>query len=254
MSLTTSAAQEESTFASSQNKSVFSPLVHFLFLSLIVWQFTFSVSDAAIKTIVVILKKFISLLSEVLQCADLKNAVDSVPNAYKSLLKFVGLECSNITLYVVCPSCGCVYNFEQCIETRAGHTVALKCKYVAFPSHSRRDQREPCNSPLLKEIKIGSRNKSVFVPIKAYPYQSLKAAITDLVLNPEFLTLCDHWRNERQVPDGVLADVYDGSVWKDFNSDKYSNFLRTPGNLLLSMNTDWFQPYSKTIYSVGVIY
>jgi len=48
--------------------------------------------------------------------------------------------------------------------------------------------------------------------------------------------------------------VCDGSVWKDFSSDKYINFLRTPGNLLLSMNTDWFQPYSKTIYSVGVIY
>jgi len=53
------------------------------------------------------------------------------------------------------------------------------------------------------------------------------------------------------VPDGILANVY---VWKDFSSDKYMNFLRTPGNLLLSMNTDWFQPYSKTIYSVGVIY
>ena len=146
-----------------------------------------------------------------------------------------------------------MYNFEQCIETRAGSTVALKCKYVAFPNHSHRDQREPCNSPLLKEVKVGSRRKSVFVPIKAYPYQGLKAGITDLVSNPKFLTLCEHWRSERQVPDGVLADVYDGSVWKDFNSDKYRNFLKAPGNLL-SINTDWFQPFSKTVYSVGVIY
>jgi len=190
-----------------------------------------------------ILKKFISVLSEILQCAELKNAVDSVPNVCKSLLKYVGLECSNITLYVVCPTCGCVYNLEQCIETRAGHTVALKCRYVAFPNHSQCDLREPCNSPLLKEIKIGSRSKRVFAPIKAYPYQSLKAAITDLVLNPDFLILCDHWRNDREVPDGVLADVYDGSAWKDFSSDKYMNFLRTPGNLLLSMNTDWFKDH-----------
>jgi len=31
---------------------------------------------------------------------------------------------------------------------------------------------------------------------------------------------------------------YDGSVWKDFNSDKYKNYLKRPGNLL-SINTDW---------------
>lgn len=97
--------------------------------------------------------------------------------------------------------------------------------------------------------------KNIFVPIKAYPYQGLRAGIAGLVSNPEFLTLCDHWRNGRQeVPDGVLADIYDGSVWKDFNSNKYNNYLKTPGNLLLGCNVDWFQPFVRTVYSVGVLY
>jgi len=36
--------------------------------------------------------------------------------------------------------------------------------------------------------------------------------------------------------------------------DKYFDFLKYPGNLLLSLNTDWFQPFSRTKYSVGVLY
>ena len=56
------------------------------------------------------------------------------------------------------------------------------------------------------------------------------------------------------MPNNILADVYDGSVWKDFNSSKYRNYLMTPGNLLLALNTDWFQPFEKTKYSVGVLY
>ena len=62
------------------------------------------------------------------------------------------------------------------------------------------------------------------MPIKTYPYQSLKEGISVLVSNPEFLILCDHWGNSREVLNGILADVYDGTVWQDFNSDKYNNF------------------------------
>jgi len=56
-----------------------------------------------------------------------------------------------------------------------------------------------------------------------------------------------------EIIDNILGDVYDGAVWKDFNSSKYENFLMTPGNLLLALNTDWFQPFEKTRYSVGVL-
>jgi len=205
MAFITSVTQGNSTDKPSENtRSPYSPLLKLLFFSVILWQLSYSISDAAVKVIIATLKKFLSILSRIMNCGELKNAVDSVPNAYKALLKYVGLECPNTTLYVVCPSCGCVYNFGQCTETRAGKNKALNCKFVAFPNHSHQDQREPCNSPLLKEVKVGSQKKSVFVPIKAYPYQGLKAGITDLVSNPEFLSLCDHWRNGRQeVPEGV---------------------------------------------------
>ena len=51
----------------------------------------------------------------------------------------------------------------------------------------------------------------------------------------------------RRVPPGLLYDVCDGQVWKDFVQRK---FLRNSNNLVLSLNIDWFQPFTHTPYSV----
>ena len=36
--------------------------------------------------------------------------------------------------------------------------------------------------------------------------------------------------------ENILADVYDARVWKEFTTDKYKNYFKNPGNLLLSLN------------------
>ena len=46
-----------------------------------------------------------------------------------------------------------------------------------------------------------------------------------------------------------MSDVYDGNFWRDWQS-----FVAIPGNLLLMLYVDWFQPYKHMPYSVGVIY
>ena len=207
------------------------------------------------KTVVMIIKKFIILLSVRMNCSELKDAGNSAPKSYNGILKFAGLGSNDTISYVVCPSCNSIYDYDQCFELRCGRKVPLKCKYVAFPNHSHRDERQPCGASLLKEVKLQSTGKVKFVPIKTYPYQRLKDAIAALVSGENFLNTCEHWRKRtEELPEDVLADIYDGVVWKDFNSEKYSNFLKRPGNLLLSLNVDWFQPFRRTKYSVGVIY
>lgn len=49
----------------------------------------------------------------------------------------------------------------------------------------------------------------------------------------------------------MLQDIYDGRVWKYVNG---SLFLAAPFTYGLALNIDWFQPYSHTVASVGVIY
>ena len=63
---------------------------------------------------------------------------------------------------------------------------------------------QPCNVTLLKEIKLKDR----VAPIKSFPYQSLKTAISNLVCNQEFTKLCDHWRTRGiVVPDNITLDI-----------------------------------------------
>ena len=54
----------------------------------------------------------------------------------------------------------------------------------------------------------------------------------------------------RQVPSGIMSDVYDGRVWKSINGE---DFLADRYTLGLLINVDWFQPYKHISYSVGAI-
>ena len=63
----------------------------------------------------------------------------------------------------------------------------------------------------------------------------------------------EKWRT-RSVPDGYLCDVYDGLIWRKFNSAEGANFLSSPSCWLLTLNVDWFEPFECGVYSVGAIY
>ena len=178
----------------------------------------------------------------------------SMPSTYNSLTKSVGIDLDkSITEYVVCTKCSCIYDLESCSEIQFGKKHSKNCKFIAFPDHPHRSQRAPCGSLLLKEVSCHSGLQ--LMPRKTYPYQSLKDALTILVSRPGFLDACEHWRERaKKIPANTLADIYDGKVWCDFNSEKYNNFLHHPGNLVLSLNFDFFQPFSRTQYSIGALY
>ena len=59
-----------------------------------------------------------------------------------------------------------------------------------------------------------------------------------------FSEQCEQWR-KLSSSDTVYNDVYDGQVWKDFQSWEDVPFLCAPFNLPLHMNVDWFQLYER---------
>ena len=90
-----------------------------------------------------------------------------------------------------------------------------------------------------------------FVPFITCPYLPLISSFRRLAKRPGFLSSCERWRQRMlTVPLGYMGDIYDGKVWKSFESD----FLSTPYSFLLTLNVDWFQPHKHLQYSVGVIY
>ena len=56
--------------------------------------------------------------------------------------------------------------------------------------------------------------------------------------------MCETWR-EHQVDESIVADVYDGSIWRDFLKFKGNDFLNAPRNHAFTTNVDWFQPFKR---------
>ena len=52
---------------------------------------------------------------------------------------------------------------------------------------------------------------------------------------------------------GYQCDIYDGHIWKIYNSAEGLHFLCCPHRWLLTLNVDWFQPFELGIHSVGAI-
>ena len=211
--------------------------------------------DVALNALVVFLWHFLHVLSRILKNEYLKHLTTFLPMTYHGLLRSIKLDSKGrFTSYVVCPRCSSIYDYESCYEVNNGKAISKSCDFVAFPDHPHHSQRECCGVMLLKKVRTKHMGIDL-VPRKTCPYQSLCDAITFMVSKPDFLNLCEHWRvRASQVPEDMYADVYDGKVWKEFQSEQYNHYLNFPGNLLLSLNVDWFQPFSHTQYSVGVIY
>ena len=74
-----------------------------------------------------------------------------------------------------------------------------------------------------------------------------------MLTRPGFLGNCESWRKRKSKADS-MADVFDGKVWKEFLDSDGNAFFSTAGNLGVMLNVDWFQPYTHTNHSCGVMY
>ena len=92
-----------------------------------------------------------------------------------------------------------------------------------------------------------------FLPDKVFCYRSLESALQQILMQPLMAQHCDHWCTRIQSND-MLKDIYDGRVWGKFQHLNGFPFLAAPYTYGLALNIDWFQPFSHTVYSVGVMY
>ena len=106
-----------------------------------------------------------------------------------------------------------------------------------MPNHPQLSQRKPCGAYLMHTVQNTTFKK--VKPVKLYPYQSLKVAITNLVNGDGFLELCEHWRHRYDntpAAGGYLRDIYDGRAWKHFQVYEGVSFLELPYNFCFTLN------------------
>jgi hypothetical protein len=131
-----------------------------------------------------------------------------------------------------------------------------KCIYVEFPNHRSIIRRSPCQE-LLAEL-INTKEGALLRPLKLYPIGSIKQQLYMMYQRAGFENMLRH-SSDRNVPDGIFSDIYEGNIWKNFAIDPDNpspfftkNTLDT--HIGLAINIDWFQPFDYTVHSTGVIY
>ena len=200
------------------------------------YQARFRLSDVAIDSL-------IKFFQRVLKDAHLNRFKDFPSSSYTSR-KLLQISKRSKT-YAVCTECNTLYNTSDVVAEEG-----FKCKHVEFPQ----TKRKPCEAELTVHVPIANEIKRR--PKLLFLLPNLKIQINSLYQRSEFKQQLRKWTN-RVVDSDMLADIYDGRIWKDFpniSNVPYFTPETADSHLGIMMNLDWFQPFDSSVYSCGAIY
>ncbi|XP_077867666.1 uncharacterized protein LOC144356999 [Saccoglossus kowalevskii] len=227
-----------------------SSLMKAMFMYIFSWQNIHGVSDRGIQCLVTFIKHVLVTIATVFKVDRSANFCKLLPGTLHTIRKCLGLSRDNFKQYVVCPKCHSIYPYENCFKVKStGEKISMKCSNIEFPQHPHQSRRRPCGEVLLKQVK-GQNGQQYLYPKQVYTYRSVILSLETYVKRRGFIDACNKWRT-RSSPENSMGDIYDGQVWKDFQSQGY---FRSRYDLSLTLNVDWFQPYDHTPHSLGAIY
>ena len=116
------------------------------------------------------------------------------------------------------------------------------CSYQAFANHKQCRMRVACGTPLLKSVELASQRKILY-PFITYCYFSIKCSLQSLLLVPGLALACEQWWS-RCITEGVMEDVYDGNIWKEFQVYDDRPFPSNPSP---------FGVHTHTLYAMNLI-
>lgn len=227
---------------SSQSIALSKWILHFLMLV----QAKFKLSDVVLSLFLKFFIVFLSILGKFSKPpADIAKLLPSSLYSAKLLENQV-----QYLRYVVCKKCHTLYHFRDCFEGAVPRSKS--CSFIRFPNHPQLRMRLLCGSLLLKTVELAG-GRTQFYPFMTYCYLGVDVHLQMLLNRSDFFSNCELWRKRKEEA-GILSDVYDGQVWKDFQNFNNEPFLSEPGNYALMLNLDFFQPYKYIQYSLGAIY
>lgn len=205
-----------------------------LFLGLLKWQSSARVSDRAVVQLILFLRAFLSLVADFLGYGLLRAVAVAIPRTIETVRERLNITRNDFLQFVACPKCHCLYTME---DVTAG--VITRCIHAPWPNHTQRKYRKRCNKKLI--------NFQTQVPKRVFAYKSISSYLQEFVQRPNFVTLCNQWR-DRTVSNDYLSDIYDGELWK---TRHHEYLTESSFNLLGMINVDWFAPYKHIQYSLG---
>lgn len=219
---------------------------------LLILQAKFYVPDSAIDILIKFFYALLRIVCGLSRSIFMETFTKKFPSSLYILRKNYTFG-DTFTRYVVCSRCYEIYRYENCINTVGSHKLSKDCSKIKYPNHSQSRRRQPCGSLLLKSVEFISGRKILY-PFKIYAYKSLQQSLQSFLRRPDFFSKCQQWRARDRSSCGSIEDIYDGNIWKDYQQCLGSPFLCQPFSFAFVLNIDWFQPYTHTTSSIGVIY
>lgn len=131
-----------------------------------------------------------------------------------------------------------------------GKKSSAFCANVDFPNHTQERFRKPCGAKLMKTVCNIDATKSFLYPYKVYASQSLKTSFQRFLNRQGFKESLFH----KHTVSNEMRDIYDGRFFKTFLDSNGVPFFENRRNIGVLLNLDWFNPFKRTEYSLGVLY
>ena len=220
--------QEEEYSTTEQNE-----VLQWYVLFIGTWMHIFNISQRAVEPLL----QFMAIVFKCLKQGSELLSKECPSSIYK-LKSMLGVKKDTFERHIVCPK----YDEATCLRKEY-------CDYIRYPNHSFVSKRVRCGMTLGRVIKYQHAERK-FLPCKTYCYNSISKTLKLFFSRPNFYQNCQQWHSRQRQP-GYYRDIYDGRIWREFDS-----FLSSSSscNLALMLNIDWFQPYKNSPHSVGAIY
>lgn len=177
---------------------------------MLLFTFVFQTLHSLPSRAIVWLLKFISCVLTVLGMYSVKVAqiAQAFPSTLHRRTQYLKRLVSKPTVsnMVVCPSCHALYLYKDCTEKRRDAVLSQSCSACLQSGNS---------VALLKQVITSQGNKKLY-PKRVYPVSSLISSLQAILIRPGLLEVCEQWRQSAREDLGILRDVYDGNMWKDF--------------------------------------
>ena len=217
--------------------------LHFTFLQWICILFVriqhrYGITGAAASVIIAFISLILGILTHPLHSHFPKNLAGVLRIA--SIDNFV-----EHTEYVVCPSdaCNALYSLSELLSN-AGTSVTCSAQSYG----------KTCGYMLCFEKQLAF-GRCKWTPYKTFTFIRPSVWLKKMYANKTFVSLLkDHLKQQSE--EDLLADVWDGNIWKEFQHDPIDpskQFLSNKFNLGLLINVDWFKPFKRSEYKVAAL-
>lgn len=190
-----------------------------------------------------------AFLNIVLKYLCLKFRFPRQMKTFTSRMKYQDQFYQGIKEYVSCSSCHAIYPMPIKQQERRNR---MHCNFVTKVSTTTGRPLELCGNALYDTTKTGKLN-----PKRTYVYNSMITTLKQFMCREGFMDSLTSWKKRKLQKPGFMFDVTDGDVWNSFRLDPAAEkpFVEeSDTNLVFSLNADWYQPFSNSVYSVGAVY